>query len=108
MDPDLQSVLVGLASKNGWNQKEISVCSRASADQYYDVFKSIEGKEFRSALAGALTFKDVGNLTEEMKVINENVFTALRKISLESPLNAKRVKNLNLPAVVERPTQIAE
>lgn len=62
-----------------------------STEAYVAVFKRLKNPELRRAIAGGLTFRNVGNADADMRIVTERVTDALRQIAAENPLNRARV-----------------
>jgi hypothetical protein len=56
------------------------------------VLKSVEGKELRQILSGALQFDRIVNATDLMREIPSRVREALKEIGKESAINRRRVE----------------
>jgi hypothetical protein len=89
--PDLNAKAILLSFAHGWNEEDIQKVSTLPVDEYYALFKMSESDELRKIINGCLQFDRISNATEPMKRISARAKEALRRIGLESPINARRV-----------------
>jgi hypothetical protein len=94
--PDPATILGQLGANKGWNPEDIEFLASLSADEFYKAFKTHSGIDLRRILYGALMFKDAPNANEKMKSITKAAVEALRKISAESSMNARRVQKYGI------------
>jgi hypothetical protein len=93
---NVASILLDMASKNGWSPEDIVTLSISSVDQYYEAFKQINGQELRGVLNAALQFDRMSNAHASWKEISNRAKEALRRIGNESAINARRVKQYGI------------
>ena len=96
---DAMQVLSSIAGKNGWNQEQEAVLANTTADQYYDLFKSIKGKELSSYVNACLQFGRFANADEKQKKIAVNATDALKRIAAESEINNRRVRKFGIEII---------
>ena len=94
-DPNLtlHDVVSRIAGKRGWSRKEIVVMSKASVDDFYELFKSEQGDHLRSYVNACLQFKRISNAGEQEKSISASAEKALKRIAVESDINKARVSS---------------
>ncbi len=94
--PDLFKILERLSSRSGWSPDEVAYLAERDEAEFFELFKRLRDADLRSALIGGLMFRDIGNPDEKMKTVTRKVEAALKKIALESPMNAKRVRAVGI------------
>jgi hypothetical protein len=87
-----KQVLKRIALESGWGQKDEVVLANTSVDEYYDLFKSIEGRQLQSFVTKCLKFGQSGNASDQHKKITNLATDALLKIASESQINKFRVQ----------------
>ena len=92
----LHDVVERIAGKNGWGRKDIEVMSRASEDDFYQLFKSEQGDHLRSYVKACLQFKRISNASDTEKAISYAAEEALRRIGRESDINRRRVSSFGV------------
>ena len=91
-----KDVLEKIAGKNGWNQSDEVVLSNTTIDEYYNLFKSEEGKHLSSFISTCLKFGQFGNASDQQKEIANRATEALKRIGAESEINKRRVKKFGI------------
>lgn len=85
-------IILGFAQKTGWLNSEIDQLASLPADEYYRIFKLLNGDALRTAISACLEFDRVANATPGMREISARARQALLHIGKESPLNSLRVE----------------
>jgi hypothetical protein len=85
-------VLEVIAGKNGWNREDVALLASLTADDYFQMFKGINGEKLSPMIRRALEFG--GNAQEN--AIRTAVTEALQMISAENPLNRRRVRKFGV------------
>lgn len=86
-------VLERISGSNGWKRDDEKILANTSADEYYNIFKSLKDRRSRSAfITTCLKFGQYGNANEEMVEISKRATEALKRIAEESLVNKSRVK----------------
>lgn len=93
---DPRDVLLRLAGKNGWNEKDEIVLASTTPDEYYELFKSESGKHLSDIVNVCMKFGQFSNASERQKQIAENAKEALIWISKESAVNKLRVRKFGI------------
>ena len=93
---DAEKFIRELPSRGGWDPGEVAAMANVPEDEYVRIFKSLKRDEFKSAVKGALYFKNVSNADGQMQKIVSTAEAALRRIAAESPMNAQRVRNFGI------------
>jgi hypothetical protein len=89
-------VLSDIAGKNGWEQEDIDMLANTSIDQYYDIFKSLRGKDTSKYINTCLQFGRFSNASEQHKKISDNATEALKRIGSESSINRLRIRKFGI------------
>jgi len=84
--PSLDQTLKSMARNRGWSQKQVSVLTTATAEDFYQEFKQA-GKGFDSMVKACLRFDN----DPQRKRIATNAIVALKRIALESKVNRLRI-----------------
>jgi len=74
-----------------WSSSDIEVLAKLSTDDFYNLFKSLNGDDLHSAVTAALRFSRIQNLNDIDKPIRDAAKQALMRIGKESALNRRRV-----------------
>lgn len=85
-----------VSSGQSWGGSDVSFLSQASSEEYYDFFKSAQGKELRDAVKWCLRtgqFTETGS-DEEYEAIHHKAMEALSRIADESKLNQIRLSKI--------------
>jgi hypothetical protein len=88
-----RDVLLRIVGKNGWDQEAVTVLSKTSSNEYYELFKSEKGRNLTEIVDICLRFGRFENANERHKQIAENATQALRRIGRESDINRLRVRS---------------
>lgn len=94
-DREPASVLEAIASKNSWDRKDVALLASLTADDYFAMFKGINGEKLSPMIRRALEFG--GNPQEN--AIRTAVTEALQRIGAENPLNRRRVQKFGVKVV---------
>lgn len=87
---DPEEVLERLGLQQGWNPEDIQRLASLTADDFYRIFKGLRGSDGQRAVRAALMFRN--SQGEAEMTITRNAKSALKRIGLESPINARRVR----------------
>jgi hypothetical protein len=89
-------VLFLIAKNSGWGDEDVALLSKLSPDDYYAMFKSLEGLKLRSVVREALEFarRSLAAGDKDYRAIGTNALIALKRLQAESSLNAQRVEGL--------------
>lgn len=97
---DPAAVLLEIAKNSGWNDEDMVLLSKLSADDFYKMFKSLRGVDLRRVIRRATDFITTNLADPVYLTVGRNAYLALKKLGEESPLNAQRVRSLyNLPLI---------
>lgn len=99
------AILISIAKEKGWNQGDLDFLSELSAEEFYNIFKSLKGSEHRRAVSGALFFRSIANASDAMKQITHRAQEALIKIAKESPINRRRVAQMGVTPAPDEETE---
>jgi len=89
--------------RRGWSQGDIEALMALPVDDYEKIFRAAKGRELRDILAGALSFDNVVNATDDMKEIPRRARLALQRIASSSAINARRVAQRGIVAAPANP-----
>lgn len=81
------AVLTKIAQSRGWNSEDVSLLARLSSDDWYALFKKIDGEELSTIVRAAFSFGE----GEREKTVAERAREALVTIGKENDLNKRRV-----------------
>lgn len=84
-------VLVRIAKNQGWSRDDITLLSKLSADDFYDLFKKQKDEDLNRIVRTSLQFEQIGGTSDEEKSISAKAKEALLRIGKESKLNRRRV-----------------
>lgn len=98
-DREPVAILTEIGRRQGWSRDDLTFLATLSADDFYALFKGLRGTELRRAIAGALSFRNIGNADEMMTAVTANAVAALQRIGQESQINRRRVnqKGVDVP-----------
>lgn len=91
-----KDVLMRLAGSNGWSTKDEIVLAEATADEYYELFKTESGDHLSGIVNTCLGFGRFGNASERHRQIAKTASEALMRIGKESAINALRVRKFGV------------
>lgn len=91
-----KDVLNRIAGKNGWNPSDEVILANTTIDEYYDLFKSEQGKHLSLFVSTCLKFGQSINASEQQKKIAHRATEALKRIGAESEINKRRVKKFGI------------
>jgi hypothetical protein len=89
-------VLVRMAKNNSWGRDDITLLSKLTADDFFQMFKSHRGGDFDRIVRTSLQFSNMGGTGEEERAISSRAKEALVRIGRESLLNRRRVKKFGV------------
>lgn len=91
VDPrDPKEVLIGLASRSGWNDEDVRLLAGVSAARYEEIFESIESDDLGEIVRMALRM--AGQQDEQSLAMRGALHEALSRIAAKSPLRAERLE----------------
>lgn len=85
-------LMIGFASFKGVSQENTEYIASLNVDTYYEIFKGSTGDDNRNAVKGCLEFSHIGGASPAMIQISLKAKEALRRIGMESRLNARRIQ----------------
>lgn len=91
-----KDILLKIARTSGWNPEDITVLTKISTDEYYNLFKETKGDELRVIVSQGLKFASFRDSDTNMQAISTNVEEALKRIAKESALNKERVRSYGI------------
>ncbi|MBB6487931.1 hypothetical protein [Rhizobium lusitanum] len=91
--------------KQAFADETVPTLASAPVAEYIRIFKTYDGDELRTILAGVFQYSRVGNATDDMKTIVSKSREALVVIGQESKLNAERVKEWGITISTNRTAQ---
>jgi hypothetical protein len=95
-DRTVATVLDQIAENKSWTEGDLTFLSRAAVDDYYKLFRESEGKELSKRIDMCLQFDRVANASSVMKEVSQHARKALTRLSIESPINARRVRKYGI------------
>jgi hypothetical protein len=101
--PDPEGILSRIAESKSWNPEEILFLSALPVDKYYEMLKSSKGHDLRNIISALLLFDNIATNDPNYKEIPRRAKEALRRIGLESKINALRVKSYGVEVDSEVP-----
>jgi hypothetical protein len=101
-------VLVSIAKNQGWSRDDITLLSKLSAKDFYDLFKKQEDEDLGRVVRSALHFAQIGGAGEEEKSISAKAREALVQIGKESPINRRRVRKFGVQVEEETAVEVLE
>ena len=96
VEHDIDEVVRRLANKDGWLQEDVQVLVAATADDYYKLFKSIDGDYLSKYVHSCLQFGKFANPSEQQKKIHDKAGSALKRIAGESDINKLRLARFGI------------
>lgn len=84
-------LLQEIARERGWSPDDVEFLATLSTDDFFDIFKALNGMELRRAIAGALMFRSIVNPSDAMATVTASAVSALQRIGQESDINRRRV-----------------
>jgi hypothetical protein len=88
---DPAMVLEDMVRNRGWNPEDIELVQKLTSDDFFNLFKSLEGDRMYRVIEGALQFLRIQGIPEDTKAISNKAIEALKRIGRENRLNKKRV-----------------
>lgn len=92
----LKEVLLDVSDLKGIGKHEEELLVETTVEEYFDLFKAVEGKDLDRIVKAGLSFGKIQNAKEDYQKIDSSVKTALTKIGKESILNAKRISKYGI------------
>lgn len=86
---DPREVLVAMVTNSGWNEADIVLLGKQSAEDFEKIFESIEGPNFSSVVKFALSLG--GHEGPNHELVGTAVTKALQSIATKSPLRKRRI-----------------
>lgn len=99
----LKEVLEAIAGKDSWGGNDAEVLANASVDEYFNLFKSEQGRHLGKWINACLKFGRFNNASERDKQIAGKATEALQRIGRESELNARRVAKFGVKVESSKP-----
>ncbi len=93
-----EDILHSIGSNHGWSQADTKRLATLSVDDYYTMFKSMEGERLRRVIGAALGFQAIREQDQTYGKIADTAKAALILIGKESPLNARRLLKFHITA----------
>jgi hypothetical protein len=100
---DPATILLNIAKNQGWGPDDITVLSNLPIDEYYKIFKSKREQDLARVISACLLFDRVAGATDAQKEIPRRAKAALKRIGLESPLNALRMTKYGMQLDADQP-----
>lgn len=91
-----KEVLTRIAGKDSYNQSDEVILANTSVDDYYELFKSENGKHLSSFVRTCLRFGEFSNASDNGKQVSSRVKEALIRVAGESDINMRRVKKFGI------------
>ena len=96
VEHDISDVVGRLANKDGWSQEDEQVLVTATIDDYYKLFKSIDGDHLSKYVDCCLQFGRFANPSDQQKKIHDKAASALKRIAGESKINKLRLARFGI------------
>ena len=96
VEHDIDEVVRRLANKDGWLQEDVQVLAAATVDDYYKLFKSIDGDYLSKYVDSCLQFGRFSNHSAQEKKIHDKATSALKRIAGESKINKLRLERFGI------------
>ena len=93
---DLDEIVSQIANQNGWSRDDVQLLANATIEDFYNLFKSTEGRHLSKYINACLRFGNLGNASEQETEISKKAISALEKIGNESTINKRRVKQYGI------------
>jgi hypothetical protein len=90
--PSLLETARHIADTGSWEEGHVQALEQATENDFFDLFKSIQGEELRKIVKACLRFEGPGTY----EAVGRKVHGALNRIGKESKLNAERVKRYGI------------
>lgn len=88
----LSDVLLRISNENSWNDEDVDFLTGLYIEDYYNVFKTVRGRDMYKVVKASLLFGGIGG-NKKYQIIDEKTKWALTIISYESEINRRRVRN---------------
>lgn len=86
---DPKDVLIAMVTNRGWNEADLALLAKQSANEFEKMFESIEGRNLSSVVKYALSLGAYDG--ENHKKVGKSVTAALKSIAAKSPLRKRRI-----------------
>ena len=96
VEHDIGDVVHRMANKDGWSPEDEQALVAATVDDYYKLFKSIDGDYLSKYVQSCLQFGRFANPSEQQKKIHDKAASALKRIAGESDINKVRLKRFGI------------
>ena len=96
VEHEIDEVVRRLVNKDGWSQEDEQTLVAATVDDYYKLFKSIDGDYLSKYVHSCLQFGKFANPSEQQKKIHEKAVSALKRIAGESEINKLRLERFGI------------
>ena len=96
VEHDIDDVVSRLANKDGWSQEDEQALVAATVDDYYKLFKFIDGDYLSKYVHSCLQFGRFANPSEQQKKIHDKATSALKRIAGESKINKLRLARFGI------------
>lgn len=91
---DPKEVLIKIAATTGWNDADVALLAKLTADQWISMLDTIEGKVLGRAIKHALR---LGRLNDnDGRQLGARLDQALKQIAARSPLRARRIQQFGV------------
>ena len=96
VEQDISAVVSRLVNKDSWSQEDEQTLVAATVDDYYKLFKSIDGDYLSKYVDSCLQFGRFANPSEQQKKIHDKAASALKRIAEESDINKLRLARFGI------------
>ncbi len=93
---DPTTIMLSIANSHGWSEMDLGALSTLDIEEYYGIFKRLDGVELRKVIDACLQFDRIAGGSEMMQEVSKRARQALRKIGEESSINALRVRKYGI------------
>lgn len=90
---DLRAVLYNIGKHHSHYSHQIERLKEIDTDQFFEIFKSVEGSELANIIEGSLLFR---NSSDGSAIISQQAEKALTTIANENPMNARRLSKYRI------------
>ena len=96
VEHDIDAVVRRVANKDSWSQEDEQALVAATVDDYYKLFKSIDGDYLSKYVSSCLQFGRFANPSDQQKKIHDKAASALKRIAGESDINKLRLERFGI------------
>lgn len=89
-------ILRSVGIHHSWSENDVAILAALSENDFYELFKEIDGIELRAVVNAALGFAKIATSDTHYASISAKARTALQRIGGESDLNKLRVKKFGI------------